>query len=163
MPKHAHGVHHREQLEDMRRVSLLGGRQLAALVRHGMVVAVIIRLCKHGRDGHLASIRGDDGSAPRVEGAEDGGLRQALLQRFRALLFGVAPVSGGLRATQPCKWGGNVSVAVDEVVVVVAQPHEAAQLDIGWRDRPISHGRDLAQVRCHPRCRELIAKPGKEA
>ena len=62
--EHAQGVHHREQLEDVRRVGLLGCRQLAALVRHGMVVAVVIRLGEHGRDGHLASIRGDDGAAP---------------------------------------------------------------------------------------------------
>ena len=97
MSKHAQGVNHREQLEDVRRVGLLGRRQRAALVRHGMVAAVIIRLGEHCRDGHLASIGCDDGAAPRVDGAEDGCSRQALLQRFKALLFGGASVPGACR------------------------------------------------------------------
>ena len=65
---------------------------------------------------------------------------------------------GGMRATQPCQRGGNVSVAVDEAAVVVAQSHEAAQLDVGRRGRPIPHGRDLARVHCHPRGRDPMAQ-----
>ena len=40
--------------------------------------------------------------------------------------------------------GVNVSVAVDEAVVVVAQPYEAALPAVGQRGWPVSHGRDLA-------------------
>ena len=40
--------------------------------------------------------------------------------------------------------GVNVSAAVDEAVVVVAQPYEAAQPAVGQRGGPVSHGRDLA-------------------
>ena len=65
-------------------------------------MAVVIRLGEHRKDGHLASIGGDDGAAPKVEGAEDGCSRQALLQRVKARLFGGASVPGGVRATQPC-------------------------------------------------------------
>ena len=102
--KLAQGVHYREQLEDVRRVGLLGCPQLAALVRHRMVMAVVIRLDEHCQDGHLASIGGDDGAAPRVEGAEDGCSRQALLQCVKARLLGGAPVPGRMRATQPCQY-----------------------------------------------------------
>ena len=132
---------------------MLGCCQLAALVRHGMVVAVIILLCEHGRDGNLASIGGYDRAAPRVKGTEDGGRRQALHQRVKTLLFGVVSVPGSVQATQPCQWRGNVSEAAE----VDAQPHEAAQPDVGWRDRPIPHGRDLVRVHCHP-CRDPVAK-----
>ena len=78
---------------------------LAALVRRGMVLAVIIRLCEHGRDGNLVSIRGYDRAAPRVKGTEDGGRRQALHQRVKTLLFCVVSVPGGVQATQPSMEG----------------------------------------------------------
>ena len=42
--KHAQGVHHRKQLVDVQPVGLLGCRQLAALVRRWMVLAVVMRL-----------------------------------------------------------------------------------------------------------------------
>ena len=79
--------------------NLSGCRQLAALVRHGMVLTLVIRLGEHCRDDHLA-VSGGDGAAPRVEGAEDGCSRQALLQRDKARLFGVVPVPGGVRSIQ---------------------------------------------------------------
>ena len=59
-----------------------------------MVVVVVIRLGEHCRDGHLASIGGDDGAATRVEGAEDGCSRQELIQRVKARLFGGAQCQG---------------------------------------------------------------------
>ena len=65
---------------------------------------------------------------------------------------------GGVQASQPCQRGGNVSVAVDEAAVVVAQSHEAAQLDVAWWGRPIPHGRDLARVHCQPRCPDPMAQ-----
>ena len=66
--KHAKGVHHSEQLEDVRRVGLLGCRQITALVPTGWWWPSSIRLGEHGRDGHLASIGGNDGAAPSARG-----------------------------------------------------------------------------------------------
>ena len=125
-------------------------------------MAVIIRLCEHGRDGQLASIGRDDEAARRVEGAEDGGHRQALLQPVKALLFGVAQVPWGVRAPLQCQWDSNISVAVDEAAVVVAQPHEVVQLDVGWRGRPIPHAATLRGSTATPTAEASSRRPGPQ-
>jgi hypothetical protein len=57
LPEHTQRVHHRQQLEDMRRVVPLRRRQLAALVRHRVMVPLVVRLRQDRGNGNIAGVR----------------------------------------------------------------------------------------------------------
>ena len=65
---------------------------------------------------------------------------------------------GGVRTTQQRERDRNVGVAINEAAIVVAQPDEAAQLDIGRRGWPISDGGDLARVHRHASTRDSMTQ-----
>ena len=69
MPEHAQRVYHRQQLEDMRRVVLLRRRQLAALVRHRVMLPLVVWLRQDRRHGDVARVRRQHRTAGRIKGA----------------------------------------------------------------------------------------------
>ena len=69
VPERAQRVDHRQKLEDMRRVVLLRRRQLAAFVRHWVLVPLVVRLCQDRRHSDVARIRRQNRAAGRIEGA----------------------------------------------------------------------------------------------
>jgi hypothetical protein len=73
-------VDHRQQLKDVSGVGLLRSRELAALVRDGVVTAVVIGLGEDRRDRCLAGVCREDRTSARVEGQEDRGHCEAVLQ-----------------------------------------------------------------------------------
>ena len=73
--KRAQRVHHREQREDLRRVVPLRRCQLAALVRHRMLVALVIRLRQDRGNRDVACVRRQHRAAGRVKGAQRRRLR----------------------------------------------------------------------------------------
>jgi hypothetical protein len=120
VPKHPQGVDHRQQLKNVSGVGLLRSRELAALVRDGVVMAVVIRLGKDRRDRCLAGVCREDRTSARVEGPEDRGRCEAVLQAVETPLLLHPPLPWCVRAAQARERGGNVCVLVDEAAVVVA-------------------------------------------
>ena len=69
MSARAQAVYHRKQFEDVRRVVPLRRRQLAALVRHRMLVTLVIRLRQDRGNRDVACVRRQHLSAGRIKGA----------------------------------------------------------------------------------------------
>ena len=67
VPEHAQRVYHCQQLEDMRQVVLLRRRQLAALVRHRVLVPLVVWLRQDRRDSNVARVRREHSALGRVE------------------------------------------------------------------------------------------------
>ena len=82
----------------------------------GMLAAVIrvLRPGGHSRDGHLAGVGGDDGAAARVKVRRTGAVVRHCFSASKLVCSAGPQVPGGVRATQACQRGGNVSVALDE-------------------------------------------------
>jgi len=69
MAKHPQGMDHRQKLEDMSGVCLLGCREFPALEGDRMLLPCVIRLREHRRNCVLAGIRREGRATARVEGA----------------------------------------------------------------------------------------------
>jgi hypothetical protein len=67
--EYSKGVNHRQQLQDMCRIVLLRQSQLAALVRHWVLVPLVVLLRQDRRHCDVACIRRQHRAAGRVEGA----------------------------------------------------------------------------------------------
>ena len=130
MTKHPQGVNHREEFEDVRQIGLLSCRELAALVGHRVVMALVVRLREDSLDRRLAGVCREHTAAARIKSAKDRGRRQATFQGFEALLLCCPPAPRSVRTTQPGERGCNLGVALDKATVVVAQTDELAQLDV---------------------------------
>jgi hypothetical protein len=137
---------HCKQLQDVGGVGLLCSGEFAALIRDGVVMAVVVGLGEDRRERHLAGVGREDRAAARVEGPKDGGRGEAVLQAVKTPLLLRTPLPRGEWAAQARERGGDVGILIDKATVVVAQPDEATQLRVGGGDRPVPHCRNLALV-----------------
>ena len=85
----------------MRWVVPLRCRQLAALVCHRVLLAVVGRLPQDRGDGDVARIRCQDSTAGRIEGAQHRRRREGPLERIEARLRSRGPL-------EPRKWKMNM-------------------------------------------------------
>ena len=98
--EHPQGVDHRQQLQDVRRAVPLGRRQLATLVRHRMLPALVVWLRQDSRYGEVAGVSSQDRAAGGIKRAQHRGRGEGLLQRVEALLRGSGPRETRHRAAE---------------------------------------------------------------
>ena len=61
-------------------------------------------------------------------------------------------------AAKTCERGCNVGISIHETSVVVAEPDEAAKVDVRGGGRPVTDCRYLARVNRHPHRRDPMAQ-----
>ena len=83
MSERSQAVYHRGQLEDM----------LAALVRHRVLMALVVRLSQDRHDGDATGVSCQDGTTGRLEGLQPWGQGDGQLQRVEARLCLTADVA----------------------------------------------------------------------
>ena len=68
--KHPQGVDHRQQLQDVCRVVPLGRRQLAILVHHRLLPALVVWLRRDSRYAEVAGVSSQDRAAGGIKRAQ---------------------------------------------------------------------------------------------
>ena len=156
MPEDAKCVDHSQKLKDMGGVVPLRRRQLAALIGHRVLLAVIIGLRQDSRHGKAAGVCCQHRSATRIEGSQHWCGGEGHFQRVETRLRRGRPYETSCRAPECRQRCSDLSVPFNETTIVIGKSRETAHLRSRSRCRPLPYRLHLARVNRDPIRRQAM-------